>query len=125
MFHDGSLRSTKVEIAALMTGIRQVGVGSQGGAEALAIFHQLLYDELASGSLNAPLARIRVDEKNCFGMIEWNAVRKAAAHFLPKHTATAGWKHRVLSHVEREGLPPMPKIAVQSKEMLVAPQSAA
>ena len=42
-------------------------------------------------------------------MIEWNAVRKAAAHFLPKHTETVGWKHRNFSHVEQEGLPLMPK----------------
>ena len=35
------------EIAALTTTMRQLGVGSQGGAEALAIFHQLLHDELA------------------------------------------------------------------------------
>ena len=27
------------EIAGLMTAVRQLGVGSQGGAEALAIFH--------------------------------------------------------------------------------------
>ena len=32
------------EIAALTTGVRQLVVGSQGGAEALAIFHQLIYD---------------------------------------------------------------------------------
>ena len=31
------------EIAA--TAMRQLGVGSQGGAETLAIFHQLIYDE--------------------------------------------------------------------------------
>ena len=30
------------EIAALTTAMRQLGVGSQGGAEALVIFHQLL-----------------------------------------------------------------------------------
>ena len=48
-----------------MTAMRQLGVGSQGGAEALAIFHQRIYDEWASGSLNAPLARIKVDEKKC------------------------------------------------------------
>ena len=33
------------EIAALTTSMRQLGVGSQGGAEAFAVFHQLLYDE--------------------------------------------------------------------------------
>ena len=87
------------EIAALTTAMRQLGVGSQGGAEALAIFHQLLYDEWAAGSLTEPLARIKVDEKNCFGMIERKAVREAASRFLP--TAAAGWKHQKLSHVER------------------------
>ena len=34
------------EIAALTTAMRQIGVGTQGGAEALASFHQLLYDEV-------------------------------------------------------------------------------
>ena len=28
---------------------------------------------------------------------------------LPKHAAVAGWKHRALSLVEREGVKPMPK----------------
>ena len=88
-----------------MTAMRHLGVGSQGGAEALAIFHQLMYDELASGSLNEPLARIKVDEKKCFGMVEW----KAASRFLPKHRAAARWKHRNLSHVEQKGVLPMPK----------------
>ena len=48
------------DIAAAM---RQLGVGSQGGAEALAIFHQLFSDECALGSLATLLARIKVDEK--------------------------------------------------------------
>ena len=42
-------------------------------------------------------------------MIEWEAVREAASRFLPKHATAAGWKHRSLSHVEQEGLLPMPK----------------
>ena len=71
------LTTTPEEIAALMTAMRQLGVGFHGGAEALAIFHQLIYNDWASGSLNEPLARIKVDEKNCFGQIEWKAVRKA------------------------------------------------
>ena len=85
--------------------MRQFGVGSQGGAEGLA----LVYDECASGSLNTPLARIKVDEKHRIGMIEWKAVRKAASHFSPQHTAAAGWKHRNLSHVEQEELSLMRK----------------
>ena len=62
------------EIAALTTTMRQVGDGSQGGAEALAIFHQLVFDEW--------MARIKVGEK-CFGMIEWNAVRISSNGILP------------------------------------------
>ena len=33
------------ETASLMTAMRQIGVGAQGGAEALATFHQLVFDE--------------------------------------------------------------------------------
>ena len=64
------------EIAALTTSMRQIGVGTQGGAEAWAIFHQLIYDEWMTG-------------KNCLGMIERKAVREAAARFPPTHTAAA------------------------------------
>ena len=88
--------------------MRQLGVGSQGGAEALAIFHQLLHDEWAAGSLTEPLVRFKVDGKR-FGMIEWVAVREVASRFLPKHTAAAERKHRNLCHVEQEGVSPMPK----------------
>ena len=96
------------EIAALTTSMRQIGVGTQGGAEALAIFHQLLYDEWMTGSVDR-WPESKSTRKNCFGMIQWQAVREAASRFLPKHTAAAAWKHRNLSHVEQEGLPPMPK----------------
>ena len=58
------LALSKGGIAALVTATRQLGVGSQG-AEAPAIFHQLISDEWASGSLVTPLARVEVDEKNC------------------------------------------------------------
>ena len=47
------------EIAALTTSMRQIGVGTPGGAEALAIFHQLLHDEWMTGSLRGPLANGR------------------------------------------------------------------
>ena len=51
------------EFCALMTAMRQVGVGSQGGVEAVTIFHQLIFDEWSAGSVEKPLARIKVDEK--------------------------------------------------------------
>ena len=60
------------------------------------------------GSISAPLARIKGDEKNSFGTVELKAVREAASRFLTKHTAAA-WKHRKLSHVEQEGFAPVPK----------------
>ena len=46
-----------------MTAMRQVGVGSEGGAEVLAIFQQLIVDEWISGSLDTPSARIKVGKK--------------------------------------------------------------
>ena len=82
------------EFAALTTSMRQIGVGTPGGAEALANFHQLIYDEWMTDSLSGPLARIKVDENSGFGMIEWKAVHEAASRFLPKHAAAAPWKHR-------------------------------
>ena len=58
--------------------MRQLGVGSERGAGALAIFHQLLFDEWTSGTLVTPLAGIEVDAK-WYGMIEWSAVRNPAS----------------------------------------------
>ena len=54
----------------IMQAMRQIGVGTVGGAEALAIFHQLLYDAWADGGLSRFLARVKIDEKNCFGSFE-------------------------------------------------------
>ena len=39
------------EVAALATSMRQIGMDTPSGAEALAIIHQLLYDEWTTGSL--------------------------------------------------------------------------
>ena len=77
--------------------------------EALAIFHQLIFDEWASGTLVTPWARIKVGEQNYFGVNECGAGRKAASSHLPKHAAVGGWKHRALLFVEPDGLPPMSK----------------
>ena len=65
------------EIAALTAPMRQLGVGSHEGAEVLATFHQLIFDEWASGTPDTPLTRIKVDEK-CFGLIQWSAVRRSS-----------------------------------------------
>ena len=104
------------EIAPLMTAMRQLGVGSQGGAEALAI-HQLIYDDWVAGSLNAPLAGIKTD-------VEWNAVRKAAAHLECTLLQQSGDTKPCLMS-SKKGFYQCPKTAAQNKEMSTAPQSAA
>ena len=72
------------EIAALTTSMRQIGVGTPGGAGALAICHQL-HDELMTGSLRGALARIKVDEKkNCFGMNDGGRQCARRRRGLPK-----------------------------------------
>eukprot|EP00973_Karenia_brevis_P018306 2512919-Karenia_brevis.AAC.1 len=97
------------DMSKTMAAMRQLGVGVKGGAEALAIFHQLLYDMWSEGSLSRPMARIKVDEKNCFGSLEWDSVRQAARQYHPKHAAAVDWKHAAASFVEQEGVRPMPK----------------
>ena len=56
------------KFAAFITAMRLFGGGSQGRAEALAIFHPLIIDEWQAGAIAGPLARIKVDEKHCFAM---------------------------------------------------------
>jgi hypothetical protein len=97
------------DIAKLMVALRQLGVGTPGGMEALGILHQLIYDAWVAGKLTTPLARIKVDEKNYFGKIEWKAIREASRQMLPRHTAVAAWKHAASSSVEQEGVAPAPK----------------
>ena len=86
--------------------MRQIGVGTPGGAEALAIFHQL-------------------HEKNCFGMIEWKALREAASRFFPKHTAQQHGNIGTCRLLNRKGSRQCRRIKAQSKETLMGSWSAA
>ena len=86
---------------------RSVKKKSRPSERQCAISHKLIFDEVASGTLDTPQARIKVDETSCFGVIQWSAVRNAASSFHPKHAAVAIWKHRALSFVE--GVQEMPK----------------
>ena len=97
------------DLTKTLTEMRQLGAGASGGAEALAIFHQLMFDAWEAGLLTKPLARIKVDEKNCFGSLEWESVRRACREFHPKHTAVAAWKHSRVFFVEQQGVQPRPK----------------
>jgi hypothetical protein len=97
-------------IARLMAAARQLGVRAPGGMEALAIFHQLIYDEWAAmGACPFHLHVSRWTNKNCLGRIEWRAVREASRQTLPRHTAVACWKHAAPSFVEQSGVDPVPK----------------
>ena len=62
---------SKGEIAALTTAMRQLGVGSEGGAEALTIFHQLIFDEWASGTLGHAAGPHHSGKETVFGLSEW------------------------------------------------------
>ena len=97
------------DIEMVMVAMRQLGVRTSGGAETFAIFHQVLYDVWKAGLLLRPLARIKVDEKNCFGSLEWDSVRKATLEAHPRHAVVAAWKHAAVAYVEQEGVPAQPK----------------
>ena len=97
------------DIDRVMAAARQLGVRSRGGAEALAIFQQIVYDLWKAGHLERPLARVKIDEKNCFGSLEWPAVRQAVQQSLPRHSAVTCWKHAEASAVEQSGLDGAPK----------------
>lgn len=99
----------KGDIGKVMAAKRQLGNGMSGGAEALAIFHQLLFDIWKSSDLRKPLARVKVKERNWFGMLEWPAIREAARETLPKHYPVACWKHAAGSEIEQRDVDPATK----------------
>ena len=103
---------------ALMTAMRQLGVGSQGGAQALAIFHQHIYDEWASGSCAIALLKWM---KNCFGMIECGTqfVRQRVTFFPSTPLRRCGNTEPCHTLSKRDSR--CPRIVVQSKEMSMAP----
>ena len=116
------LALSEEETAALTNSMRQIGLGTPGGAEALAIFYQLLYDEWMAGSLTGPLARMGVDEKNGFGMIDWQAVREAASRFFSPSTRQQ--QRGIIETcfmLNKKGSRQCSRIAVQSKETSKAP----
>ncbi len=75
----------------------------------MAIFHQLLHDTWMEGAQKRPLVRIKIDEKNCFGMLEWPAIRASACQTLPRHYPALCLKHSAVSHAEQDGCEDTPK----------------
>ena len=97
------------DVHKVMLEMRQLGVGMPGGAETLATFHQLLYELWEAGELSTPLARVKIDERNCYGSLEWPAVREATRQALPRHFAATCWKHAAASAIEQADMPAAPK----------------
>ena len=91
--------------------------------DALAVFRQWENDEPQGGSFG-PVARIKVDEKKCFGMIEWRAVREAAAQLLPKRTASGMETSPDLACAAGR-VEPIPVTETTNMVMSMAPSSAA
>lgn len=97
------------DISRVMTAARQLGVGTSGGAESLAIFQQEVYLLWKAGELPRPLARVKIDQSNFYGRCEWPAIREAVSQHLPRHHAVACWKHEGESYVEQPGVDPAVK----------------
>ena len=57
------------DIDRTMEACRQLGVGTPGGAETLALFHHAVHHLWQQGLIATPLARIKVDLNNCFGSL--------------------------------------------------------
>jgi hypothetical protein len=85
--------------------MRPIGVGALGGAVALAIFEQFLYELRKAGRLLRPLARVKVDEKICFGVPERRDAREASRGVLPQRYVV----HAAASAVEQPGVEPLLK----------------
>ena len=60
-------------------------------------------------SSSDPFARIKNDENNCFGMLEWQAIRTSTHQALPRHFPVTCWKHAATSEVEQPRVDPAPK----------------
>ena len=58
------MAANHADIARVMAAMRQIGVGLPGGAEALAIFHKLLFGVWMAGRLPRAVARVKVDLTN-------------------------------------------------------------
>ena len=56
------LKMNSNDIAKVMSAMRQYGNGADGGAEAIAMFQQLLYESWRDRELPQMLARVKIDE---------------------------------------------------------------
>ena len=104
------------EIAAVAAAMRQLGVGPQGGPEVHAVVHQLIFDEWASGTLDDPLAGMKVYEQI---VLEW----LSGVLCETRRQWRGGNTEPCLVGKKRESNR-CPNIVAQSKETLMALQSA-
>jgi hypothetical protein len=92
------LKFNQTHVRAVVTSLRQWGVGISGGAESIAHIHNQLDKAWRAGKLKGPLMVIQVDEENFFGSVDWQASRAATASRLPDRSSSIAWKQ---SHESR------------------------
>ena len=103
------LGAARGSVDAACLGARQWGVGAPGGAEGIAHTHLAIERLHAQGLLDQPLAVIQVDAENCFGRLEWDAIRKSVIDETPLLGGWVSWKHAQPSFVEQAEVAPTPK----------------
>ena len=78
------LRDHRAKIHQRMFAFGEYGVALPGGAEALFHARATVEEELASAGLLGLVAIVDVDLVNCFGSLEWPAIRRAYQECLPE-----------------------------------------
>ena len=82
----------------------------EGGAEGIVHLHKLVEDEyLAKGELERPLAVVQTDEANCFGTLEFRAIRRAIVELVPSLGPWELWRQSQDSVVEQPDVEPYKK----------------
>jgi hypothetical protein len=103
------LRTVRGQLNAACVGARQWGVGAEGGMEGIIHTHKTVEALHFCGELLEPLLAIQVDAENCFGLLEWPEIRRAALEEAPDLAAAVSWKHAEVSFVEQPDLHPQAK----------------
>ena len=93
----------KTDVAAICASLRQFGCGISGGAEAVIHFRKLAMELWRAGKAHVPLCVIDIDQKNFFGSLEWESIRKAVTDDLPWRGSATARKHTRPVRVNRAG----------------------
>ena len=104
------LTAAKQEVTRTCVQGRQLGVGLEGGAEGIIHVHKLIEEEyMDKGELEKPMAVVQTDEANCFGTLEFKAIRRAIVELVLSLGPWELWRQSRESEVEQEGVEPYKK----------------